>query len=953
MDSELAYLDEVQRRVDKHFEELAQSRAASGFPVFALEHALSPPDLDRVRSILRTRIITRGPTVRHWLLWIVYATEVGYGYQGGEYWPSFEDQTPGWQDHHRDRIRTWFRRFRSAYHGGVPSGRWAEQFGIIAWPITHAVLPLYLQRQFARLLYQLRYRLASLDTVETRSLGRLLAAHARDGSARFRAFLEQEQLTAQIVLALLGARPSDGEDLIHASTLERIVADLKTIRGAGHWLAETRHVVSDRFKGIGRGSGPSITHSSTDTAPAAPPDTSHIAIRPNLTLRHTGAGRWTLVLELKSFRPVAALSSVLQSFLDRTRCQLNGASDFKPTGWLLSGHRKGVLRSWPDASKPLVRFERPNAVIDHLLKSECRLNRGPTWLFRIGSDGFARHVASRIVRAGYDYVVATKDSTPNDLVGVSPCQLECDGVNSFRLAVPAHVPAQMTARLQDFGIHVARTIRVWPAGLPGRGWVGEGASEWLTTESPCFGVATDHPVEELLIRLDDGPQETIRTPSGGGPAFVRLPRLSPGVHVLTAHARRAPALDRVAPTAPAEGFMRLAVREPEPWVPGVTVHPGLIVTMDPHDADLDTLWRNELRLTVHGPAGFTASVNVTLRSADDRRILSQPVASAMELPITPEQWSARFHRFLTNESHASKHLEATSCALTITAETLGSSTVVFEHDPKPLRWVAHSRRGTVVVRLVDDTGQHETDPEIRFYSMERPLDSVPVADAPVEPPGGLFLADRAPHSDAVVVSAGLPEAGLQGLGVTPRFPELPNNPQAHSRAFELLRRWKRARVTGFLVGIRHRMVLNSIRDALFGALCGSSWARAETAFHRAPSPSTLQALALRVDKRSSGFAVTVHAHAEGNDDVTDFAELARWFSDAAGRSNISRDAGLCRFALLLAMHPFDAIDDPAIATLIANLAKRPIIFRGARLLALLQCEPARKMQSLSNRRRSP
>ena len=96
----------------------------------------------------------------HWLLWVVYASEAGYGYTGDEYWPSFERQTPNWQFHDRPKIKTWFARFQKSYSGVTPSGSWAEQFSIIAWPITHALLPRYLQWQFARLMYDLRFRLA-------------------------------------------------------------------------------------------------------------------------------------------------------------------------------------------------------------------------------------------------------------------------------------------------------------------------------------------------------------------------------------------------------------------------------------------------------------------------------------------------------------------------------------------------------------------------------------------------------------------------------------------------------------------------------------------------------------------------------------------------------------------------------------------------------------------------
>ena len=62
-----------------------------------------------------------------------------------------------------------FRKFRQIYNGVVPSGPWAKHFSIIAWPITHAVLPRYLQQQFARALYDLRFMLLQLTLSSPKS----------------------------------------------------------------------------------------------------------------------------------------------------------------------------------------------------------------------------------------------------------------------------------------------------------------------------------------------------------------------------------------------------------------------------------------------------------------------------------------------------------------------------------------------------------------------------------------------------------------------------------------------------------------------------------------------------------------------------------------------------------------------------------------------------------------
>jgi hypothetical protein len=492
-------------RLSSHFANIRRSRQArvGEFPVVALEHGLSQTELQELSAALRTHVQHAPPATKHQLAWIVYAAEIGYRYSGDEYWQTFERETPGWIIRgDRSWIREGFRSFHAKFGGAVPSGRWAEHFSIISWPIIHAILPLYLQRQFARALYDLRFQLASLSVLDPRTIGRLLAGNAQDASTRFQEFLQQEELAGRIVLAFLGAEPSEGEEPIYPPTLRRIASDLETVSSAREWLKETRRVVADRFKGIGRGAGPA-----TERSPAERPGAPQLGLRPNLLLRHAGGGTWSVLLEVPSFLRVAALNAEIHSFLQRTRCRLNGGSDLKPAGWLLSGNRKGALRSWPDAARPLIQFERSHSTVDHLFESECRLSPGPIWLFRIASDGTAREITGHLVRPGRSYVVITKGTLPQPNLCMSQCKLDCEGVKSFRLSIPPDVSAETTAWLHGLGLQVARTIRVWPAGLPGRGWDGEGSSEWLNTEAPCFGIAQDHSVESYAICLNNGPED--------------------------------------------------------------------------------------------------------------------------------------------------------------------------------------------------------------------------------------------------------------------------------------------------------------------------------------------------------------------------------------------------------------------------------------------------------------
>ncbi|MCY4556862.1 MAG: hypothetical protein OXF79_10890 [Chloroflexi bacterium] len=937
----LPTIDLLREQVERHFSTLALTREKTDFPVFAKEHGLSEEDLSQLQSYLRSRRESYPLRAVDWLLWVIYATEVGYNYTGHEYWQSFEDLTPGWEYHDRDRIKTWFKKFQKAYNGVKPSGPWAEHFTIIAWPITHAILPVYLQMQFAKVLYELRYRLAGISTLDPQTIGRLIAVNAHMPSTRFREFLQQEELIGRIVLALLGEEAFTASQPIFPQTLDRIVADLDRVRTSRRWLKETRRVVSDRFKGIGHGSWPPEDRSPHHPIARPAIDTTQFAIRPKMLLRHTGGGTWAVLLDVPSFRNLSALDGDILSLLKNTRCRLNGGTDNKPRGWLLSGNRKGILQSWPDAAKPLIQLERPHPAIDQLLEAECRLSPGPIWLFRISADGTAQQITGGTVRPGYDYIlVKTGDpSRPNE--AMTSCTLNCNGAAAFRFTIPIHVSAEWHTWIGDLGLHVARTIRVWPAGLPGRGWDGEGSSEWLTTEAPCFGLSHDHPVDSYAFRLNGGLENLVQTDSTDDPIFVRLPPLPAGVHSLTVKARRNDAIEAVASSPPAEGFAQLTVREPEPWTPGVTSHPGLIVNIDPAEPDLDTFWRNESRLSVFGPENYSTLLTIELEAADGRQILNERVGAPIELPITPEKWRRSFERFLGHRERADRYLEAVRGTLTIDAETLGSQSIVFEHDVKPLRWLTRRARDDILVRLVDDTGQNGTEAKVYRCDLDRPLEMSPLAldkvraGLTVAPPGSLFYAEHAGHNDTVAVSNVTTEKGLQGLGFSPKVGKLARNTQTLSDALRILSRWQEARLSGFLIKVRHRQVVDGILDALYEAVCGQNWADAETRFRNHPhSSETLEILKSRIDKQPS-FAVALIRN--WSSVSADPDQRTQWFTEAAARYRVCNDRSLCEFALRLASQPqaLSALPLSQLNTFISQILNYPATLRGARLLALL------------------
>lgn len=229
-------LDHWHERLASHFEELAARRhAGSGAPpVFALEHGLDNSEFEAVSKAIRTHIGSHAPAWRHRLPWIVYAAELGYAYSGYEYWQTFEAKTRGWRARgDRSWVRRCYRWFQREYGGANPRGQWANHFTIICWPITHAVLPKDMQRQLARVLYEVRRSFSQTVFTDPATLGELVATRSWTASSRFRHLVQETQLVGQIAAALLleGELGTDG--LLDPPTLSRISRDLDQERLAG------------------------------------------------------------------------------------------------------------------------------------------------------------------------------------------------------------------------------------------------------------------------------------------------------------------------------------------------------------------------------------------------------------------------------------------------------------------------------------------------------------------------------------------------------------------------------------------------------------------------------------------------------------------------------------------------------------------------------------------------
>lgn len=931
-------LDQWRSRLHDQFERLAAMRRDLNLPVFALEHGLDHSEREAIAALLRESLRRGERLSTNWLIWVVYAAEQGYDYAGEEFWTTFEARTPLWSVRaERAWLRTWFGKFHTIYGGFKPTGVWASWFSIIAWPITHALLPKDLQHQLARVLFQFRFHLAARLDEPPAKIGRHIASLSYGSSSRFRNFLQQEEIVGRIALALLGGRAAEGQQFIHPSTLARIVDDLQEAGSARAWLRDARQAVQRaQLKGSSRvspGMGDLFgTYRSVPQSEPAP------QIRPALKLRRTSITEWTPLLELPSLRPIADVNADAGDFLRRTRCTVAGSAGMLPAGWLISGDQRRVLTEWPPTASPVVRFEHTNALVEHFLQSDGCITAGPLWLFRIGSDGLAREIVGRLVRPGRSYIIVSKNPLSVPALA-EPVVLRCSGAHAYALHLSEHLSDTVAGALQTLGLSVAQTIEIWPAGLDARRWDGEGFSEWLEGESPCFGLSSDHPILAFHVQLDGGEPVRLSPQDPGAPLFLMLPLLSPGQHQLFVRAIREDRGDGVE-QVPVEGFVSLVVRAPQPWISGTTNHSGLVVTTEPAEPSLDEFWKGESALQILGPAGHRVSVSAELLDGGGARISTEHVAD-LTLPMTAETWERATSAFLRNETDPWAFLSASAGTLLVDGDALGACRVALHREVHPVRWVWHKTKRSTALRLVDD---HEGDDplSVLFYPFRAPAHPTVVSKDDTakewipDGDGGLCVATYSDQSQALVVSMPQVTGGFTGLLIEPRFDALPAGNAAVSTILDLVQLWSSARLAGPLASQRRDRVVQGLGAHLIRLLCGADWLSAEAAYARSPkNEQDLRRLADRVGAPAA-FSIVLSRDAILYRSMAKAERLNHYASLAQRYRVADRDSCAAALDLCDCIVHGAPMDHAAKSFFLVALQGCPAALRGARLVAIAQ-----------------
>ena len=846
-----------QTRLERHFTALRNYRGTNG-PIFGLEHGLDAQEIQELEAALRDYIAYHPPSPDHALVWIVYSSELGYRYSGDEYWQTFEQETPGWTDHgNRYWLRQQFRNFQKEFGGAAPSGLWAEQFSIICWPITHAVLPKDLQRQLARILYELRH-LFSREILESPVLlGKLIAERSWNASSRFQNLAQETQLLSQIATALLFQGEFGTENLIHRATLSRIGEDVDQERRAREWLKGARQSAKKRAEVRSLGlPGQDTELSNISRLDEARKEVSKLGIEPRLMLRPTNlpCGSWEVSLEIPN------LSQLLPWFsqtLTSSRCVVAGSSG-RPLarGRCLHGVQRVKLTKWPRADEVLLQFEQSDPQFDYLLRTECLLRPDPKWLFRIASDGLAYECRSLRVRPGERYILISTAGPIQSNDHTNPIDFLCEGIHGAILELPQALTMDWEKLLQNLGLGQAKTIEVWPAGLAAVEWDGEGYGEWLASEQPCLAILTDHPLESLLISMsgNENPSLELTSVNSGEPIFVELPQLPVGRHSVQVSARSS--------TGEIEQLEDLDVviriREPRPWSPGDANSQGpLFIHMDPPVPTLEDLWEGKADVFLKGPSDCKVKCRVSLFQRDGETATISKQLPQIGMPFTPSDWRVYFEKYFQNP-HNSLEKKKTQetydisriCQFEFNADELGAFTVRCEREFTPLRWALRRHGDRAILRLLDDSGDSE-QPVVCRMAFETPCVDEPLTPAPeyqVPDSGAMYVARTGKFSAAIIVPPPVVR-NLADLRCVPNIEKQQRSLTSAIRAVEIAGLWGRARLPGDILSMtRQRDVVGALVRDVFRLVCGDNWERAEARVASNNDSSAIESLSRVVSK---------------------------------------------------------------------------------------------------------
>ncbi len=813
--------------------------------VFALEHQLDDTELTNLFTSVNQAFQQDTDISEYWLPCAVVAAEIGYEFSGYEYWQTFEERLPAWKMcGNRKWISDAFERFKQTYRGISPSGAWAMHFRIIAWPITNAILPLDLQRQFLESLYRLRPLLRDEHFEDPELLAATIEARSLHLTDRFANFLNNRALVWQFSSALLAEQLGENRELISERTLRRIVSDLGRERASREWLREIRRQTRQLIThGVTKGRRDNKRSQRKRSA------IKYGNMSPQLQLRPNDEGEYSLYAIMPEFGALLSSDPELKRLFQNVRCQVRGAKSSSPFS---RGHflyrREVRLSEWPESNVPMLEpIDCHDNELRELFENITIRSRGNTWLFKLRSDGTAAYIRGGTLRPGSSYILISKDQRLPDINGTT-IKLASPGVSNILFDVSDSGISPFTQNdAQRLGLKEITYLDVWPAGVSPSQWDGEGYIEWLSTDRPIIAVRANKEIESISIALEGFAKQELTVPIASAYThFIELPRLYTGSYTLKLLTHSStPEYNSVT------AEISINIREPQDWSMGSSPCNPLMVLTDPIQPSYEDIWNGDVDIAVQGPVA--SRITFIISFFDRRGILvleSAPIDST--LPVTIDDWRELFVQHVRRKWKRGETDPAHSCRVVIRGGELGDASISAERQVSALRWSVQRKGKSNIAMLIDDTDSLKKQDTCYFTSefpdisvdldYEKAVEGMKVTKRTV-----LFHARANGDETSFIVSPSARLLSLKELRFTPQLKSDVWQSGQTISAMRLLDLWANAKTLDDLkaVLIKRSVVLNMLQR-LFAIFGGAEWLDMECQYANRPERVALKRMLIEL-----------------------------------------------------------------------------------------------------------
>lgn len=956
-------LDQWQHKIEEHFQLLHDFRSGNSKEntVFALEHGLNSSELNILKTEIREYIAKNEPSISHWLPWVVYASEIGYAYDGQEYWQTFESNTPGWtrlRNANRYWIKRCFIRFHDEYGGIEPSGPWAEHFNIICWPIRHAILPRDLQEQLAKALFDLRLSFQGELFQSSELLGNFIGTHCRAGTKRFRDLLEDPILVGQLSIALLLQGQKISEELLLKETQLRIVEDLGRKQIEREWLHSAQKHAISTYIGMHRNAkygivyGPRYKESQVS-------ESLRIQNAPRIYLYPKSNGKdWGVKLELQDLRSLVARIRFLEPVIANNYFTIAGSNGSpRPKGMFLrpGPHSFFPLIRWPSDDEVLINFEDAPSELNSFLKMDQLIPWGDVHLFKIDNENIGYEIHQRHLRPSKKYVVLSRTPLPEDPTIFKPFPLVCEGIHSALISTPEKFTLHFEQVLKIVDLSCAKSLKVWPVGIPAKEWDDDGYGVWLTGSPVRLAIQADFEICGLEVVINDDTSIFYDEIQHHNIFFLKIEDLPCGENLIEITAIANQAEENTV------GYISVIIQEPQVWDIKSANQAGLKSFINPEAPSLEDIWCNNLTLEVFGPSGRDINCKLSFFDGAHKTLIREKQISGLKLPLYGQNWMSCFGKQVKKDALMQEAYDlAYTGELFFDAEEIGNFTILAERRSSPIRWYIHKSGQNKRLRFINET---ETE-KIKVYTLPftEPDNYLEITKLGLEneiefSEGGLFLIQAEEKvMDSIVMPSFDRKLGLKDMNISPHLKNEYSNNDDIYQLLLLYDLWEHSRISGnILCEYWRNQVLKHISFAISSNLCGKQWETAEIEYSGKGDSASLHVLknciSNKSDERYIGSVLERESERLASIQVRDRKKILeqlftthmailsrRYGTDQQGRGGViirtSHVRYIPEFLLRLASAPNSVFqwEKDDIFLLIKNICEYPVMLRAARYL---------------------